>query len=923
MIEPAPTRRLTYQPALDGLRAVAVLGVIAYHAGIESFRGGFLGVSTFFTLSGFLITSLLIREKAATGRVALGNFWARRLRRLLPAAVVTITATVLLAAAIGDDAQLARLRADGLASLFHFSNWRFIAEGDSYGALFESPSFFRHFWSLAVEEQYYLLVPPLLAGGLAVTGRLAPRAASRAFGGILVAMSILGLAWPAILDARGATTDRLYFGTDTRVGEITVGALLAWWFVRRDQRLAESRRAITAATIGTVAAAGVMALMWHSAHPSDTYLYTGGLAAHAALTLVVIVAAVAPTGPVRALLSWEPLRFMGELSYVAYLTHWPILLWLQSKTTLGPGSRFGLGLVVTTGVSLLVQRLVERPFRRVKTGSAVRWVTMAVPASLAVAVLIVAVTTWRTPASPPIDFAAAQTTLDELIDAPEPDPPAAPSHDGPSAPEPTTLAAFGDSTALMTGLGIVQWAQDHPGEIDIVRGNAKLGCGLIPGGVRKVEGRTVHVPDECDGWLDDWLDALGDAEVDVAVVQLGAWEITDHRTPGTVPFRSILDPSYAAEQQDWLDRMVAALHTRAGVVALVAHPDVGEARLRTVPSGASYPEYDPVRAQTWRDMLRETAATDPSIVVVELAEFIDAHPDDLRLRPDGVHFSQETGAEVAEWLVPEILDLVGEVDSAGDPSTPTTVPPTSTSPPPPAQPVTPQRILLAGDSLMLDSSFAIQAVFDTAEPAIVSEFSGQPSRARTDLQRGDWIERVDAFDPDLVIEYFGYWEFAAAGLSVPPIGADGFAEVYRREVLDPWFDDLEALGTEVLVLGAAPTGNPTVDPNIELALDIAAAVASERPSVTFLPTAEVLAPDGYTQLLPDPRTGEMERVRRLDGLHLCPDGGEQVADLITDHLAATYDIRFDPDPMSTGWRVGPWREALPVDLAEECPPVAP
>ena len=373
MTDPLPPRRLTYQPALDGFARLRVLGVIAYHAGIESLRGGFLGVSTFFTLSGFLITSLLIREKAATGTVALGNFWARRLRRLLPAAIVTIVATVVLAAFIGDDSQLARLRGDGLASLFHFSNWRFIAEGDSYGALFESPSFFRHFWSLAVEEQYYVVVPPLLAGALALTGRFSPRNGQRAFGAVLMVMAAAGLVWPAVLEAGDATTDRLYFGTDTRVGEITVGALLAWWFVRRDQRIAESRWAVALATVGTVGAVGVMAAMWHSAHPSDTYLYTGGLATHAALTLVVIVAAVAPTGPVRMLLSWEPLRRMGELSYVAYLVHWPILLWLQSETTLGPVGRFALGLVLTVGLSLLMQRVVERPFRRVHGGSPGRW----------------------------------------------------------------------------------------------------------------------------------------------------------------------------------------------------------------------------------------------------------------------------------------------------------------------------------------------------------------------------------------------------------------------------------------------------------------------------------------------------------------------------------------------------------------------
>ena len=168
----------------------------------------------------------------------------------------------------------------------------------------------------------------------------------------------------------------------------------------------------------------------------------------------------------------------------------------------------------------------------------------------------------------------------------------------------------------------------------------------------------------------------------------------------------------------------------------------------------------------------------------------------------------------------------------------------------------------------------------------------------------------------------GYWEFLAAGLLVPPIGSDGFEAVYRRDVLIPWFDDLEALGADVVVLGAAPTGDPDVDPRVELALPIVAAEAAARPSVTYLPTAEVLAPDGHTHTLPDPVTGIVERVRRVDGLHLCPDGSERVADLLVEHLEANYAVRFDPDLLATGWRAGDWRDAFPIDMAVECPPPA-
>ncbi|MEZ5246781.1 MAG: acyltransferase family protein [Acidimicrobiales bacterium] len=923
-VESSPQRRLQYQPALDGLRAVALLGVVAYHAGIDELHGGFLGVSTFFTLSGFLITSLLIREQAASGRVSLIRFWNRRLRRLMPAALATIAATVVLAALIGDDSQLARLRGDGLASLFHFSNWRFISAGDSYGALFQSPSFFRHFWSLAVEEQYYLAVPPLIAAALALAGRRATRAGlpvarSRGLAVFLLAFAAAGLAWPAILSVRGAGTDRLYFGTDTRLGELTVGALLALWFVRRDQQIVTGRRGIAVATALTVAAVIITGFMWHTAHPGDEYLYRGGLALHALLTVPVIVAAVAPGGPVRALLSFEPLRRLGVVSYGAYLTHWPILLWLQQETDLDPLGRFAAGSVLTLVASLTLHRLVEQPFRSGERAARVR-VWVAVPASLTVAALVIGVTSWRQPDSAPIDFAAAQDALAALDDPVGSSSDTTPSGDiapdttsGPLDPDaPMRLAAFGDSTALMTGLGILQWAETHPSEVEIVRGNAKLGCGLLSGGTRMVEGREVEVPDECDGWLADWIDVLGDRRVDVAVVQLGAWEVTDHRLEGSDEFRSIDDADHRARQEAALDEMILALLEHADTVALLAHPDVGEARLSTIPAGVSYPEYDPRRAQAWRD-LEYAAADGPDAVdadhtfVIDLASWIDQRPDDVRLRPDGVHFSQETGAEVAQWLVPEIrrgLDAV--LDAAPEPVDP-------------VDPVDPEplRVLLTGDSLMVDSADAIAAALATADRPIVVQFEGQPARPRTVEQTDDWRTRVEAFGPDLVVEYMGYWEIAAGGLADPPYGTPGFAEGYRTQTLDPWFDHLASIGSAEIVLAAAPVGNPVVSTTIADVVAILEEEVGDRSGVWFVPTASALAPDGYTDRLVDPRTGELERVRRVDGLHLCPDGAERVTDLVLDVLRREYGLVFDDS-----WRPGDWRLAPPIDLATECPPLS-
>ena len=218
--EPNPRPGFAYQPGLDGVRALAVLAVLAYHDG--RLRGGFLGVSTFFTLSGFLITGLLLAEWRATGRVSFGGFYARRARRLLPAAIVGLLLAAAITPALHDPSVSHAFRGDALAALFDVANWRFLAAGRSYGALFTLPSPLLHFWSLAVEEQFYLVLVPVLVGLLALA-----RGRRRLLGAAIAFLAIASLAdgWIAV---RGGSVDRVFDGTDTRALEFLVGALLAF-----------------------------------------------------------------------------------------------------------------------------------------------------------------------------------------------------------------------------------------------------------------------------------------------------------------------------------------------------------------------------------------------------------------------------------------------------------------------------------------------------------------------------------------------------------------------------------------------------------------------------------------------------------------------------------------------------------------------
>src|SRR3954447_11157440 len=193
--------------ALDGLRGLAVAGVLAYHCGFGWARGGFLGVSLFFTLSGFLITSLLLAERSEHGRIGLRGFWARRARRLLPAALLALAVIVAFGATVASGSQLRGLRGDVLAALAYVANWRFVLAGTSYGALWSAPSPVQHFWSLAIEEQLYLVLPVVVVGALAL-GRGRLRTVTMALGALLAGSIVATFVVHAQL--------RAYYGTDVR-----------------------------------------------------------------------------------------------------------------------------------------------------------------------------------------------------------------------------------------------------------------------------------------------------------------------------------------------------------------------------------------------------------------------------------------------------------------------------------------------------------------------------------------------------------------------------------------------------------------------------------------------------------------------------------------------------------------------------------
>lgn len=348
--------RLPYIAGLDGIRALAVLAVLCYHANYSWALGGFLGVETFFVLSGFLITLLLLSEWQATGGINLKNFWLRRARRLLPAVWLLLLILPLLAVLFARDA-LPHLKEDIPAALFYVTNWVYIFREVPYFEAFGRPPLLQQLWSLAVEEQYYLLWPLMLLFML----RKLKNYRSRLLGAIFLMIAISS-GWMAVLHSPTVDPLRVYYGTDTRAAGFLVGAMLAILWTPWKASHASSR--IKLEVLGWSGLAALL-LLYYYLNEFRPFLYRGGILLTALASALVILGAASPTTSLSKLLESRILRWMGTRSYSIYLWHWPVFMLSR------PGIDIHLPallvrvaqLAVTFGLAELSYRWIESPIR--------------------------------------------------------------------------------------------------------------------------------------------------------------------------------------------------------------------------------------------------------------------------------------------------------------------------------------------------------------------------------------------------------------------------------------------------------------------------------------------------------------------------------------------------------------------------------
>ncbi len=676
-----------YQPGLDGLRAISVIAVVFYHAGFSWMPGGFLGVEVFFVVSGFLITSLLIEERDTTGGVKLRQFWMRRARRLLPALFSVLIAIGIWVALFGTAQQQSDLHRDYLPGIFYFANWGQIFGGAQYFGNF-SP--LRHLWSLAVEEQWYLLWPLAFV----LITRRSKRTVDAGRSILLAAVVVMVITWwlasPTLL-----TSDRtnfLYLSTLTRSSGLLLGAGAAFvWRPWRAKTAVSSRAGVTLNVAG-LGATAVLVYAFTSAHLTDRSIYRWQLAVVSMLSLVVVASVVHPAAvAARSFFSLSPLVALGKRSYGVYLWSWPISVLCGAYD--GSWTRFIAAMSITIVVSEFSYIYIETPIRK---GGLRRWFTRprdtdwstrTIAAGVVGTVLVGSLAIYYSRVERFDRAAGGQDVTIDLSGVQLPASSSIPSTatifaatdattnaaNSTVAPAATTAVAVATTIVVQPAgparVVIVGDSQAHslainlPGGIDsaftITDGSVE-GCSVYDDGrVRSARNGFSRSFADCGGWQDKWGRAATNRDAQIALVVLGAWDVFDVEVDGQmIPFNT------PAADQRFVDNLglgVAALQAAGSKVALLEVPcmrpkDVSGAGVPALPERG-----DDARVAHLNELLRQVAAADPANVSFVRGPTAwcsdETISTDLGYRWDGVHVYKPGAKLIFETIAPALLSI--------------------------------------------------------------------------------------------------------------------------------------------------------------------------------------------------------------------------------------------------------------------------
>ena len=620
-------------------------------------KGGFFGVSVFFTLSGFLITSLVLTEKVRTGSVSPLAFWARRARRLIPASLAALLLALLVTAVAIPVAQRASAVGDIRSALFQFANWRFIQQGAHYAASGVVPSPVQAYWSLAIEEQFYLIFPLVAL----VTLRRRPALLA----GFFTAVIALSIYQQVML----SSVEHIYYGTDARAAEIGVGGLLALAYPRLRQLPSLHRHRIPdlAGFAGLLAAVAVI----REVPLQRAAIYEGGLAAFAIVSAMVVLGAV--EGPLfRRLLGVRPLVALGRVSYGLYLYHFPIYLLLsEERVGFGGWGLLGVRATVAIGLASASYRWYELPIRR-----GVRVAAQKAPLFVlagAAAVLLVGLPVarlgndrqhlvFRPVGGAPTSSSSSSTANGSAGTTPETMVAALPPTKVPPA-RPPRVVVVGDSTAAANGAGLEAWGQ-ATGRLQVVT-VSEPGCGIIPGTKFTIREGYDFEPQRCEQLFPKAATAARDLDADAIVVFIGSSQLADWYYDGLIGPDHIGEPVVDARYQQRLQLVLGQLAAAGRPVLWATVPlPMWDLTVFSQMIGQPVPGKGPI---TLNDPLRTVRLNElngigvPQSPIATLWPYAArlAGPDGTvskRLRPDGLHLSAAGVEQVAAaWM----FDVLG------------------------------------------------------------------------------------------------------------------------------------------------------------------------------------------------------------------------------------------------------------------------
>lgn len=670
---------LAYAAGLDGVRALAVTAVVIFHISKSGpLTGGFLGVDVFFVLSGFLITSILLAEFHSRRRIDIKNFYLRRARRLLPALFTMLTSVTLLTWIFARD-ELHQLRGDVVAALTYCTNWTQIVWGRSYFDQLSRPSLLQHLWSLAVEEQFYVLWPLILVGCLAATRRRWLVLA------VPVALTLVSLVLMASMFHVGRDTARVYYGTDTHIAPMLIGATLAIVVAMRRQAGLSHDTARGRVLADGCALIGFVGLAW-SVVEITSYspgLYRGGYLLISLASAALIYAAGRRGTYTSRALGWAPLVWIGQRSYAIYLWHWPILMLSRPGVDISWPSWVVVPLQVAVVVvaSDFSYRYIERPIRSRGFITFIRGhrrhgLGERRPATIGtVLVGVLALVTATLVAAPPapagiqVDRSATPTL--HLRTAPTVVSPApkvrhrhhhgaASASSSASTPPaqrpfrpPVRVGFFGDSQGMTLLL-------NKPNGLDrylTTSDDTVEGCGMTTGIIHSRTGYTRDLGADCGNWQQVWRQKAQAFHPQIAVIEIGAWDVFDETVNGkNLTFGT---PAWDAYWTKTLHTGIRLLLNQGAQVALMGVPcyrPIAAGGLPLLPERG-----DDSRTSHLNDLLHAALSMDPQrVFMIHPPSAFCNNPKiatDVNYRWDGTHYYKPGAALVFQVITPQLLAI--------------------------------------------------------------------------------------------------------------------------------------------------------------------------------------------------------------------------------------------------------------------------